>query len=389
MHNSWTGGATDNSSLEHWLDPCDLGVRSINGKYQFSIIGPATLCSYAAAYTISLIPSNDSVAWRCSNNITMISDQGSNPCYFEGNTTGSGWLDAIIYHACGEIDTLPIYNNIQVNPVFSFISKDFQQDCNSVTLSADLPSYTTVTWSSSSNFLIDGYYSPYTKQGNSITVTSNNSSGGSVYGTTDIGCAVTEYSDFCPCQPWDAEITWLWACPAPGEPLEGEVSPLQQDAWAYKWYIGNELIETTSDGNLYTHNWHCTSELPPIYVAGVTSCGQTELIFGGDFFPACGGNKMSSNINLYPNPSSDIVTFKLKEYSDINSSSKNIQYRIKLNDIIQIKIIDKLGMIRKVAKFGKGSKLVTLNLSDLLDGQYLCEISDGVHKVRLPLIKVK
>jgi hypothetical protein len=217
-------------------------------------------------------------------------------------------------------------------------------------------------------------------------VTSTNSSGGSVYGTTDIGCPITEYSEFCPCQPWEAEITWTWACPGPGEPLIGEVSPLQQDAWAYNWYIGNELIETTYDGYLYTHNWHCTTELPPIYVAGVTSCGQTELIFGGDFFPAC-GEKMSSNIILYPNPSSGQITIELKETPDINSSIQNVNFKIKLADITQVKIIDKLGMIRRIANFGKGNKAITVNISDLIDGQYFFDITDGIKKVRLPVVK--
>jgi hypothetical protein len=385
---SWTGGGTDATRLSTWLtnNPNVTQTNTISLPF---ITGSTPLCSLERPFTIYNIPEGDSIIWNCSSNILRISSQGSNPCSFEGTGSGSGWIDATLVSSCSTNIILERFD-LQVNPPSNFISFDYHQDCNTVTLTADIPLYTTVTWNASSNFSIDGYSSPYTKLGNSIVVTSTNSQGGNVYGTTDIGCPITEYSEFCPCQPWeDAEISWLWPSPAPAEPLEGEVSPLQQDAWAYKWYIGDELIETTDDGILYTHNWHCTSELPPIYVAGLTSCGQTVLIYGGDFSPLCSGNKMESNVNLYPNPATDQVTIELKETPDVKPPIKSINYKAKLSEITQIKIIDKLGMIRKISKFGKGNKQITMNISDLINGLYYFEISDGIKNVRIPLVKGK
>jgi hypothetical protein len=98
---------------------------------------------------------------------------------------------------------------------------------------------------------------------------------------------------------------------------------------------------------------------------------------------------MESNVNLYPNPATDQVTIELRETPDVKPPIKSINYKVKLSEITQIKIIDKLGMIRKISKFGKGNKQITMNISDLINGLYYFEISDGIKNVRIPLVKGK
>ena len=349
------------------------------------ITGPSIVCS-PGVFTVQNLSPGCSITWNPGPYLTMTSQQGSNPCTFAANGSGASWVEATITDSTCGSTTLP-KSYVQVNPSYSFISTDYDQDCNTVTLTTNLPSYTSVTWNASSNFLIDGYYPPLSKQGNSIMVTSTDGNGGSVYGTTSLGCSVTPYTSFCPCQSWSgASITWIWACPSPGEPLIAEVSPLHPDATEYKWYIGDQFFETTYDGYLQTYNWPCTSEMPHLYVTGVTSCGHTELIDGGEFFPACGGNRSSSNVILYPNPASSEVTITLEEkQSPINLISSEILINT-LSEITQVKLIDKTGMTRKLMNFGKSTTNVSLQLSEFQSGVYYFDVADGDRHVIKPLI---
>ena len=348
------------------------------------ITGPSIVCS-PGVFTVQNLPPGCSITWNPGPYLTMTSQQGSNPCTFTANGSGASWVEATITDSLCGSTTLPKFY-VQVNPVYNFISTEYDKDCSTVTLATNLPSYTSVTWNASSNFLIDGYYPPLSKQGNSIMVTSTDGNGGSVYGTTSLGCSITPYTTFCPCQSWSgASITWIWACPSPGEPLIAEVNPLHPDATEYKWYIGDQLIETTYDGYLQTYNWPCTSEMPHLYVTGVTSCGHTELIDGGEFFPACGGYKSSSNVILYPNPASSEVTIALEEkQSPVILISSEIQINT-LSEITQIKLIDKTGMTRKLMNFGKNTTKVSLQLSEFQSGVYYLDVTDGARHVIKPL----
>jgi len=348
------------------------------------ITGPSIVCS-PGVFTVQNLPSGCSITWNPGPYLTMTSQQGSNPCTFTANGSGASWVEATITDSLCGSTTLPKFY-VQANPVYNFISTEYDKDCSTVTLATNLPSYTSVTWNASSNFLIDGYYPPLSKQDNSIIVTSTDGNGGSVYGTTSLGCSITPFTTFCPCQSWSgASITWIWACPSPGEPLIAEVSPLHPDATEYKWYIGDQLIETTYDGYLQTYNWPCTSEMPHLYVTGVTSCGHTELIDGGEFFPACGGYKSSSNIILYPNPASSEVTIALEEkQSPVILISSEIQINT-LSEITQIKLIDKTGMTRKLMNFGKNTTKVSLQLSEFQSGVYYLDVTDGARHVIKPL----
>ena len=71
---SWTGNdASDNRRrLDHWLDPNNTGVNTINGQSPFAISGPTTVCSsFNSTFTLN---SGATVDWDCSDNIIIVSE---------------------------------------------------------------------------------------------------------------------------------------------------------------------------------------------------------------------------------------------------------------------------------------------------------------------------
>jgi hypothetical protein len=222
-----------------------------------------------------------------------------------------------------------------VNPEY-YLDVTYTQDCNTIYISIyNLDTWEPITWTATNGLLINGNSSPYVGYGSTVSINSTNGLGGTVSALLGDACT-TSYFDFCPCPTWyGATINWIWGSPAPGEPLIAEVSPLHPDAAEYNWYIGDQLIETTYDGYLQTYNWPCTDELPHLYVAGITWCGQTELIDGGEFFPLCGGYKSSLNIIIYPNPASDEVQVTLNESgtTDLSESVRTNGYFVNIFDL--------------------------------------------------------
>ncbi len=75
---------------------------------QMYISGDWLLCFSSKSYTLQDPIPSSTIVWNCSSNITRISAQGSNPCNFQANSSGAGWIKATIYSQCDNIDI--IYN---------------------------------------------------------------------------------------------------------------------------------------------------------------------------------------------------------------------------------------------------------------------------------------
>jgi len=71
--------------------------------------GPSLVCSSGSSYSIQNLPTGSTIIWTPSPNITRVSTQGLNPCTFEANEYGNGWIDATINNGCTSI-TLPRKN---------------------------------------------------------------------------------------------------------------------------------------------------------------------------------------------------------------------------------------------------------------------------------------
>jgi lysyl endopeptidase len=87
FYRSWTGGGTNTTRLSNWLDPTSSGVDTLNSRV--TLTGSDYVCSFGGSqYSINDFTSGDTITWSYSDNITMISSQGSNPCTFEANQNG-------------------------------------------------------------------------------------------------------------------------------------------------------------------------------------------------------------------------------------------------------------------------------------------------------------
>jgi len=258
---------------------------------------------------------------------------------------------------------------INLIPVYGF-------DCNSVTVAANIPVTSIVTWTTTNGLLINGNASPFTSQGNTVNISSPNGLDGSISATLT-GCQ-TNAITFCPCISWDnPSITWIWSSPMTGEPLQAEVTPAHPNALYYEWYINGQLVETTYGTFLSTYNWPCTSEGDGLSVIAVTSCGVSSPVNGGTYSPICYGRSASSNVKLFPNPASSQVTIQLEELKATDKNMSSSLQRTTLNDIVQIKFMDKVGSVRKIMRYAKGIKTVSINISDLPSDVYYLEITDG------------
>src|SRR4030042_2551070 len=66
------------------------------------INGDENLCSSRSPYEVINLPSGHTITWNNSDNITRISAQGSNPCNFQSNGYGVGWITATTVGSWGE-----------------------------------------------------------------------------------------------------------------------------------------------------------------------------------------------------------------------------------------------------------------------------------------------
>jgi lysyl endopeptidase len=117
LSSSWIGGSTPSTQLSHWLDPCGLGVPTLDGNYYPSISGPTLVCSSGGTFTVSYVPPGFTVYWDKSSNITLPTDRTTNPIVATANGNGSGWVQASINSTtCGSV-TLPQYTVWVGNPI--------------------------------------------------------------------------------------------------------------------------------------------------------------------------------------------------------------------------------------------------------------------------------
>jgi hypothetical protein len=184
-----------------------------------------------------------------------------------------------------------------------------------------------------------------------------------------------------------------------GEHLSVSVNTTGYDTY-YKWYVNSTLVKEGSGASGYCT---CYYEGPDARVNGPNTitvevqsyCGATEYGYG-EFWFVCGSarTKPKSNVELYPNPAKGEVNIQIKNTIAVSGKGQiNIEAKDpvdkssgnNIKDIREVKIFDKLGMVKKVYKFPPNSKAVTINVISLHSDIYFVEVTDGKNKARLQL----
>ena len=112
-----------------------------------------------------------------------------------------------------------------------------------------------------------------------------------------------------------------------------------------------------------------------------TSCGIPSS-FDAGFYRICGYFRTQSNVELFPNPARDQVTVKLKQ---INAKQTMGQ----LKDIREVRILNKVGSVKRIVKYPANTNTISVNISYLPLDIYYVEVTDGRNSARLPLSIVK
>ena len=89
---------------------------------QVSYSGPSFVCQSGAEFTVSNLPSGATISWSCSDNITLLSSQDSNPGEFESNYNGYGWIRATITSNSEQynLGTKNVWSGVPLSPDFIY-----------------------------------------------------------------------------------------------------------------------------------------------------------------------------------------------------------------------------------------------------------------------------
>lgn len=165
--------------------------------------------------------------------------------------------------------------------------------------------------------------------------------------------------------PTPGPISWAWNAPPGRVMLSVDNVP---GATSYEWYVDGVLKATTirpsynlpmngnvSCGNSYYFGvvaaGNCGNSLQPYIIAEMPPCE----------FP----------YTVSPNPSSDNVRIEINNSEMAKANTK------KSAEIQEVELYDKMGLIKRKQKFGKGQTAATISVVALPNDVYTLRIFDG------------
>ncbi|WP_165836036.1 trypsin-like serine peptidase [Marinifilum breve] len=109
FHVSWSGGNTNSTRLSNWLDPINSGVMVLDSRGVSKVEGSNLICVSGGLFSLDNLPTNTSVTWTSSSNITFPSgNTGASVTAKASSSTvsGTGWIEATLNNSSGDV-TLP------------------------------------------------------------------------------------------------------------------------------------------------------------------------------------------------------------------------------------------------------------------------------------------
>jgi hypothetical protein len=181
---------------------------------------------------------------------------------------------------------------------------------------------------------------------------------------------------------WTPTYTWYGCFNEQGTAVSAVANPDFPGAY-YFWYLDGFLID---EGYANTTTWLWRGE-HFLQVKATTECGETELY--GETVPSQGcyntfaPNNFNNGLTVYPNPASRLVNIQVKKPGK-NTKASDAAFK----DIREIRVMDKLGNVKKISRFDPGSRTITLDLSNLPNDVYILQVSDGSNRASLHVTKI-
>lgn len=132
----------------------------------------------------------------------------------------------------------------------------------------------------------------------------------------------------------------------------------------YNWYEDGVLTEAGT-GNSYITTVPCNTT-KFIQVEAVNTCG-TSIKAGRGVSVRC---STGGAFSLAPNPASSNLTISVNKSVDKTNTQTS-------TEIQEVRITDKLGNLKIINKYSKGTKLVNINIASLKSDMYVVQIFNG------------
>lgn len=344
---SWTGGGTDSTRLSNWLDPSNSGAMTtnttnINALLPFvnidslNVVGPALICD-SSEYSISNLPTGATVAWSIPGSAGSVLQLAQNT---------------------PSLNQLRIMNQKWYNVTTTLTATITNLGCGVPTQTRSM---TIANDNSTSPYTDHSYYQEacvfhnVSHPSQSGTITSNSSP---VF--VHQGCTV--YVDL-------------------GDTVGRTVSLAQGSGQPTFWYVGPT---TYYPNTLYFQLPYGSGGIPFTFnITGNGACYEQSLLFfsySGNANAARSANSKYT-FNIVPNPAQTFIRIM------IQSDGQGIKFKglqqppagevTSVNNIKFVKILDASGKLSKQQQFSGNPTQVQMDISEMPNGVYFVEISDG------------
>lgn len=322
------------------------------------------------------------------NNVTFHTDDFSggtlkatpvyNACAYTGTTSIAitrshpmpGFVDQGVVNVCGYTNTMPITRSFSVSPMSAVTSYTWSLRPVYPTLSLDgigFPAAGGATTITTTGTTVDISFNSTDNHYINMDVTANYADGVSSSPNTLVIDLTT--------MAWGTPFVWTPSCfQYQGSSVSFSAQATMIPGAYYYWYMDGFLMDEGYSNTTYLL-WNGESQLS---VKAMTDCGESELYT--ENFPTCFA--AAASINMYPNPSSGQVTIDLKDLNKKTPSASQIK------DIREIRIVDKLGNVKKVIQYPAGTRSASLNIGNLPCDVYTVHVTDGTNRVSRQLNKI-
>ncbi len=379
----------------------------INSNCNFAIAGSANFCktSTFAINNLASLPSNAIINWSLSNGTTATLSNltGSTTTVTKaGFPANVNLIASITVPSCNSVFQITRALVVGSTEAPVNLQPIYGLDCNSTSFIVNQSVNGSITYTTTNGLLINGGASPQTVYGNTVVISPpapGISGVVSAVSTSDCARLINDYFYNIGCTSWlgNYSLITTYGSPQRGEPLQAQIDPMPEwpSGATYYWYLNNNYFTTTYAPNLNTYDWPCNNgnetNIAVVAVVPEANGYNSTPPLSTVYFPLCTGARLSNttvNLLIYPNPATGMVTIKLEEILSGGLKTNNQQPK-KINNTILVRVLDKLGNVRKTFTYRNNEKIVNINIAELQADLYYIEVINGMVFKKIPLNVIK